>query len=215
MSPPSRHQAARQVKVAPTYQEARARLLAARQGPGHVLGLDQATATGWALFDLISKRCVLSGRSVSPDGEREVVATLTAHPGLDWASTLVVFEDHSTFPIAAGTTSARVLLSLGESRQRWKTLLSDAGHSPEARLLVPPHDWRKLLGTRANVGRDAWKQQAVMWASALVGRQVAFDDEAEAIVIGMWGVHEGLIRWATRRAEQGATARKPRRKKQP
>lgn len=194
------------------YAVARAQLVAGRQGPGHVLGVDQAKRSGWALVDLESKRCVLSGATSRESDEADAIALLTRLPGLDWGSVLVVLEDHSTFPIRSGETSATVLLSLGESRQRWKTLLSQAGQPPEARVLATPDAWRKLLGTRGNVGRASWKAQALLWSSALTKRRIEDDNEAEAVVIAMWGAHEGLVRWASVRAEAGA-AKRPRPRK--
>ena len=189
-----------------TVGEARAALVGPRTGPGHVLGIDQATTSGWALCDLETRKCVLSGVARGAEAQQDALSLLARVPGHSWPSTLVVFEDHRGIPASEGIPTAG-LLSLGEARGRWAALLSQAGQSEEARVLAAPDAWRRLLGTRRNLPRKAWKAQAVMWASAITGRRIESDDEAEAVVIAMWGAHEGLVRWATERAEVGACAR--------
>jgi hypothetical protein len=184
-----------------SYREARQLLVGGRAGPGHVLGIDQAKASGWALIELAQQRCVLSGVAKTPAEQEDVLNLLAGLPGLFWPSVLVVLEDHSFMPTRAGT-SARTLLSLGESRGRWLALLSERGHPPEARLLCTPAVWRKVLakpGTRFT--RATWKREAKRWASARVGERITSDDEAEAIAIAYWGSWEGLHRWALRESE--------------
>jgi hypothetical protein len=184
-----------------TLDEARAVLRGDRPGPGHVLGIDQATQSGWALVDLETGRCTLSGAVAGPRCQEGVLSRLADVTGLHWASTLVVLEDHSTIPAGSGIPTSSIL-SLGDSRGRWCALLSQAGQPEEARMLAAPDVWRRLLGTRGYVGRAAWKMQACLWARAITGRAIQNDDEAEAVVIAMWGAREGLVRWASARAEQ-------------
>jgi hypothetical protein len=182
-------------------REARAVLVGDRGGSGHVLGIDQATRSGWALVSLETGACTCSGAVTGAAEQERVIALLGGMPGFHWASTLVVLEDHSDIPAALGIPTSGIL-SLGESRGRWCALLSQAGQPEEARLLAAPSTWRKLLGTRCNVSRESWKAQALLWARAVTRRAMESDDEAEAVVIALWGSSEGLVRWATRISEQ-------------
>jgi hypothetical protein len=195
-----------------TLREARAVLVGDRPGGGHVLGIDQATRSGWALVSLETGTCICSGAVTGSDAQEGVVRLLADLPGLCWASLLVVLEDHADIPATLGIPTSGIL-SLGESRGRWLALLAQAGHPDEARVLVAPSTWRKLLGTRCNIARDAWKAQALLWARAVTRRPIESDDEAEAVVIALWGASEGLVRWATRMGEQTRPVKVKKKKK--
>jgi len=179
-----------------TVREARAALVGGRQGPGHVLGIDQATCSGWALVDLGTGRCVLSGEATGSDEQEATLDRLADVPGLSWSSLLVVLEDHGGIPARSGIPTSSLLV-LGEARGRWLALLSLRGHPEGARILAEPSVWRGMLGTRVNLPRKAWKAQACLWARSVTGRAIKGDDEAEAVVIALWGATEGLVRWAS------------------
>lgn len=195
-----------------TYRSARELLIGDRKGPGHVLGIDQATCSGWALLDLVTRRVVLSGEAKGHDEREAAIALMSRLPGLSWASVLVVFEDHRAMPLTAGKTSAATMLSLGETRGQWKALLTQAGQPEAARLLVAARGWEKTLGARQSLPRAERKQQALRWARALTGKGIEGDDEAEAVCIAYWGALEGLLRWAQEQSELASKRRRRPRK---
>lgn len=191
-----------------SFREARAVLLGGREGPGYVLGIDQATSSGWAVVDLQTLRCVRSGQVRGHLEQEHALAELAEVPGLCWPSVLVVLEDHRHIPARDGIPTGS-LLTLGEARGRWLALLSQRGQPEGARILAEPSVWRRMLGTTARLPRKAWKAQAVAWAKAHTGRDVRNDDEAEAVVIALWGATEGLVKWANERREV-TPAKRPR-----
>ena len=181
------------------YDEARVLLGAAPGRPGHALGIDQATCSGWGVVELENRRCVLSGSARTPAERTHALADIGALPGFAWRCCLVVLEDHSFIPANRGIP-ARALLKLGEMRGHWNALLSLCDHPESHRILATPAMWRKVMGTRVHLPRQAWKAQARDWASALCGRPIFDDDEAEAIVMASWGAWDGLAKWATKTA---------------
>lgn len=170
-------------------------LLGVARGPGYVIGIDQATCSGWAAVELKRRQCVLSGRAKTPAEQKHALLDLEALPGFSWREALVVMEDHRHIPADKGK-SVGTLLKLGEARGRWHALLSVFDHPETHRILVQPQRWRRILGTRAHLPRAAWKAQAKLWSSAVCARPITNDDEAEAICIASWGAWDGLAQWA-------------------
>lgn len=192
-------------------EEAILRLCGRRTGPGHVLGLDQAATSGWALYDLGACRVVASGLAHGEADQARVMARLSCVEGLDWQSTLVVLEDHGGIPARFGLPS-RVLLALGEARGRWLSLLAQHGQPKRARVRVPVATWRAHAGIRPFTPRARCKALAIGFASVVSGRTVQSDDEAEAILIAHWGADVGLHEWAAKIHARSELA-KARRKK--
>jgi hypothetical protein len=186
-----------QLGQAPLSFEAARTLLCGRSaGPGYVLGIDQARSSGYGVLELERRRVVQHGRCSLGAGQRAVLKALRSLPGFSYASLLVVMEDHRHLPVSKGG-SAATLLGIGDARGQWKALLSICEHPPAQMLLVEPREWRRVMGTRVNLQRDAWKAQARMWASAVLQTPVRDDDEAEALGIAYWGAWDGLYKWAT------------------
>lgn len=181
--------------------------LLAGAGTAYVLGIDQATSSGVAVFDVVRRRCVLSGTVRGAQEQQRVLLSLGELPGFSWSSLLVVLEDHGRVP-RRKNKSTRTVLALGESAGRFRALLSIYEHPEQNLLTVTPSTWRRLLGPMPRgTRRPRWKAEARAWASMHLGHAVTSDDEAEAICIAAWGAWDGLARWSQhtrrlRRAER-------------
>lgn len=173
--------------------------------PGYVLGVDEASTSGYGLIELAERKVILSG---VVHGEDEAAAMLrNVAERLDVRALLVVLEDHRFLPAQVDPTAmtsrertvrhTRKLLALGDSRGVWRMGLSMLGHPADQRLMVQPRIWRRVMGTSVNLGRDAWKAQAKMFASAVIGQPVKSADRAEGIGIALWGSWDGLYQWAS------------------
>lgn len=191
-----------------SFEAARSLLCGREAGPGYVLAIDQARSSGYAVIELERRQVVERGRCTLGDGQRAVLRSLRQLPGFSYASLLVVMEDHRHLPVSKGG-SAATLLGIGDARGQWKALLSICEHPPSQLLLVEPREWRRVLGTRVNLQRDAWKAQARLWASAVLQVPVRDDDEAEALAMAYWGAWDGLYTWAQSalhaKGQRGAT----------
>lgn len=173
--------------------------------PGYVLGADQASHSGYGLIELERRSVILSGTVHGEDEAAELLKRIADR--IDVATLLVVLEDHRWLPAQvdpSATTSrertvrhTRKLLALGDARGVWKMGLAMLGQPKGQRLLVQPRVWRQVMGTRVNLNRDAWKAQAKLWASAVLGQPVKDADRAEAIGIATWGAWDGLYQWAS------------------
>jgi hypothetical protein len=196
-------------------------LLAQRTGLRcYVFALDQAKRSGAAVHDVRAKRIVMrthtrSENPLTASHERRMfMRDMRSLPDFDWSRVLVVFEDHSTIPLeftrGKGPSAKKVvmgkksILSLGATWGEWRELLNIVEHPPSQRILVEPKEWRRVLSTGCNVGTEAWKAQAKMWASAVVGAPVEDDNEAEACGIATWGAFDGLYLWARAQLAQKA-----------
>lgn len=190
----------------PTYQQA-VEMLAHHSGEiAYVLGIDQAKRSGYALVELRSRRIVLHGWTLTSLQRRAALRRMLALPGFSVQRLLVVFEDHSTIPLTftrgQGADAKKVvmgkksILSLGGQKGRWQELLELVEHPVAQCIDVEPDEWRRVLSTGCNVGTEAWKRQAIMWATAVCQSVIRDDNEAEAIGIATWGAFDGLRLWA-------------------
>jgi hypothetical protein len=177
-----------------SHREGVLRLLSGQPGPGYVLGVDQASSSGWAVVELDQRRVVASGTARTSPERRRALSGLRDLPGFHVRQLLVVFEDHAGFPLQSTSQG----IGLGVALGRWLELLDIFDHPVRLRLDAQPSEWRRVLGTTARLGRDAWKAQAKLWATATVRRQVESDDEAEAICIATWGAWDGVYQWAVK-----------------
>lgn len=186
-------------------------LLAGRH-TAYVLGIDQARSSGLAVFDVVRRRCVMSGTVVGAQAQQEALLALGELAGFSWSSLLVVLEDHGHVP-KRKNKSTRVVLGLGEARGRFRALLSVYGHPEENVIRVAPSTWRKMFGPMPRgTRRSRWKAEAMSWATMHLGYAPGSDDEAEAICIAAWGVWNGLAVWSRHRQRAiGAESRLVRR----
>lgn len=183
-----------------SHREAVQELLQGAQGPGYVLGVDQAATSGWAVAELDGRRIVAHGVAKTSPERRKALSGLRQLPGFRVSRLLVVTEDHTTFP-AESTAQA---VGMGVGLGRWLELLDIFDHPPRLRVKAAPKEWRKVLGTTANLDRAAWKATAKFWATATCRVQVRSDDEAEAVCIAAWGAWDGLYQWAAARRGKAA-----------
>lgn len=165
----------------------------------YVLGIDQARSSGLAVFDVLRRRCVMSGTVVGAQAQQDALLSLGELPGFSWSSLLVVLEDHGQVP-KRKNKSTRVVLGLGEARGRFRALLSVYGHPEDNVIRVSPSTWRKMFGPMPRgTRRSRWKAEAMSWATMHLGYAPGSDDEAEAICIAAWGVWNGLAVWSRQR----------------
>jgi hypothetical protein len=185
-------------------------LLTRGKGAPYVLGIDQASRSGYGVHDFA--KLVQHGVATSSMRRREVLRSLRALPAFDFERLLVVFEDHSTIPLSnraqydgrAPTRNAATILGMGAARGRWEELLDILEHPKHLRISVEPREWRRVLGTAVNLNTDAWKAQAKMWATAVCGTRIDDDNEAEGCVMATWGAFDGLRVWAEKRLSERA-----------
>jgi hypothetical protein len=174
-------------------------------GPGYVLGIDEASTSGYGLVELERRKVILSG-TVHGDAEAaELIQRINER--IDLGTLLVVLEDHRFLPAKADPTAVtahdrtvrhnKKLIALGRSAARWEMGLTMLGHPQDQRLMVQPRMWRRVMGTRVNLARDAWKAQAMLYASAVLGQPVKNADRAEGVCIAIWGSWDGLYQWAS------------------
>ena len=188
--------------------------LSAEHPGAHVLGIDEASVSGWALVHVATRKVQSSGVVKGDDAKADLLHRLADR--IDMRSLLVCLEDHRFIPQQADhsarthrereTRHTQKLLALGRADGAWQMGLSMLRHPAAQRLMVQPRVWRAVLGTRVNLSREAWKAQAIRWASAVMQEPVTQADRAEAIGIAMWGAWDGLYQWAslTRLRARGA-----------
>lgn len=190
-----------------------------KYSPTHVLGIDQARASGWCITP-IGGTALQFELAESFAGRRYAADCALNAVGGDAARLLVVFEDHSTISLTHGTNrSARgnhrapirntaSILGLGAARGRWDELLDMLEHPASLRLSVSPEDWRiRVLGCSNKPGTDELKERAKRWAMAHTQKSVCDDNVAEAICIAAWGSLDGLSVLQHGRKEQRVKAR--------
>lgn len=174
-----------------------------KYAPTHVLGIDQAATSGWAIAPC-GGRVFEHGVAKGRNGRLYALDRVYEHAH-QAANLLVVFEDHSGISLSYGgrknadgsdqapTRNAAMLLGLGAARGRWDELLDGIGHPEALRLKVTPRDWRaRVLGTGQSIGADALKARALLWASQHVGENLTDHNEAEAVCIAAWGAIDGV-----------------------
>lgn len=172
--------------------------------PTHVLGVDQATVSGWAIA-LVGGKVLESG--LAKDHCMRAWAVQRAMRLVDnrAENLLFVFEDHSDIPLSNGARfnhknkqaprrNAASLIGMGRALGRWEELLDAKLHPERLRLGVTSEDWRgRVLGCRNALGTDELKQRAVRWAHGHMGNlNIADHNEAEAVCIAAWGALDGV-----------------------
>jgi hypothetical protein len=171
--------------------------------PTVVLGVDQASRSGWALHR--TGKIEASGVCKNARERALVVEMALALAGSPKAL-LVVLEDHTKMPLSRNTQfdsftkrapsrNAAVIIGMGDARGRWREQLELAGVPLSHFLMVEPRVWRKAVfgGGASSMGTDQAKALAVSWSSQLCGRRIEDDNEAEAVAIASWGGRHGLF----------------------
>lgn len=153
-----------------------------------VLGIDQAATSGWAIVErdareMLGRHVVLASGTVrSAIERREVIArAIDAACG---EPVVAVYEKHT----AGGGSrwNPETMIGIGDSRGRWLEALELAGIKRRYCVGVVPAEWRRAMIGPRRMDRTAWKATAVL---SCRGRGVAVqsDDEAEAVLIALWG----------------------------
>lgn len=192
-----------------------------KYAPTHVLGIDQARASGWSLvpLGLGLQRPHSYGLAVRhPARVQALQVALSAVQ--DIAKLLVVFEDHSKISLTYGNNrgpggkhcapkrNTAGILGLGAARGRWDELLDELGHPEKLRISVPMDDWRmRVLGCSNKPGSEELKERAKRWAMAHTQDGICDDNVAEAICIAAWGTLDGLSVLQHGRKEERVKAR--------
>lgn len=171
--------------------------------PTHVLGIDQAKASGWGIAQVGGK--VLEHGLAKDHGARKAAILRALDHTLGVIDDLlIVFEDHSGFRLGYGTNQTEdgrhqaptrntaAILGLGAARGRWDELLDEVGHPEMLRISVTPTDWRARIIGGSQGGTDAIKERAKAWATGHVRHAVTDHNEAEGICLAAWGAFDGI-----------------------
>jgi hypothetical protein len=150
---------------------------------GWLLAIDGARSSGWAVY--FAGKLLSSGTVDLHSHDIDAVVELAlGGPDRDKArmrSTVMVIEK----PWNSGHMSAAVGLggAIGVWRRQWVL----AGGSERRIERVHAMTWRaRILGAARGLTREQWKALAVARARALFPGAVNSDDQAEAILIGLW-----------------------------
>ena len=154
-----------------------------------VLALDMATSTGWALLD--RDGTVTSGvqRFVLTRGEsvgmrflrfRRFLRELIMHPSRPYLSTVDVIA----YERAHHRGGAATALCVGMAT----VLLEEAAILRVETTVVPTMTLKKFFTGRGNAGKDDMAREAMkrFGEKHLLGRELASDDEADALAVLEW-----------------------------
>ncbi len=154
-----------------------------------VLGIDQAAVSGWC----IARRTATGTADVIAHGvvtkaaeRRDVIArALLACDVASGERMAAVYEAHT---VGGGDRwNPATMIGMGDARGRWLEALELAGVPRRLCIGVTPYVWRAaMIGSVDKRGRDAGKAAAMLSCCGR-GVTVASDDEAEAVLIAMWG----------------------------
>jgi hypothetical protein len=149
-----------------------------------VLGLDPARSSGWATWAPYT--VIASGVCTTAPERRAVVAEAQAQAHERELPLVVVYERHT---VGGGARwNPETMMGMGEGRGRWLEQLELVEVRRSHIIGVSPGTWRRAaLGkASATMKRDELKSMAVMSCRAR-GFVVESDDQAEAILIALWG----------------------------
>ena len=147
-----------------------------------VLGIDQAATSGWAIARRANgaAKVLESGTVRGAVARRDVIARAVSL-GEPLAA---VYEAHT---VGGGRHwNPATILGMGDARGRWLEALELAGVPRRLCIGVEPYTWRAAMIGRHRLTSDAWKAQSMLACSGR-GIAVASDDEAEAVLIALWG----------------------------
>jgi hypothetical protein len=165
-----------------------------------VLGVDSGATSGWAIWTPGAGICKHGTAKSSADRGAVVLdAVQIAH-----ALTLPCVAVLEKWTPGGGVRwNPKTMIGLGQSRGRWLEQLEVCDFMDADVVSVEPNTWRAgtLSKLGRGVGRDEWKRRAVQACKAR-GLVTATDDEAEAILMAIWGAEksaEVLVRSKVRR----------------
>jgi len=153
-----------------------------------VLGIDQAAVSGWC----IARRTATGTAEVVAHGvvtkaaeRRDVIAqALLACDVASGERMAAVYEAHT---VGGGDRwNPATMIGMGDARGRWLESLELAGVPRRLCIGVTPYVWRSAMIGRHRMKRHEMKAAAVLSCRGR-GVTVASDDEAEAVLIAMWG----------------------------
>lgn len=149
-----------------------------------VLGLDPARSSGWALW--LPSTIASSGVCTTAEDRRAIVVDAKVQARARGLPLVVVYERHTVGGGARWTPDT--MMGMGESRGRWLEQLELADIHRSHIIGVTPGTWRRAaLGkVTATMRRGDLKSLAVE-SCRLRGFVVSCDDQAEAILIALWG----------------------------
>lgn len=154
-----------------------------------ILGIDQAATSGWCIVErnvggiLGRHRALDHGTCRKAVERRDIIArAVGAAGGPD--GLVAVYEQHGVGRSERWTPAT--MIGVGDSRGRWLEALELAGVPRRQCIGVPPQEWRRAMIGPRRLDREAWKAQAVLSCRGR-GVTVASDDEAEAVLIALWG----------------------------
>lgn len=141
-----------------------------------VLAIDQATTSGWAIFEVVGQVPTLQayGTTKTPAQRKAVLALLTG----PW---VFAHESHGCYGFKAAVKA------LGVALGQWTEAIAHLAPSEPLRVLqATPQTWRAGLGLKS-------KHQAQAYAESLAGKSVKSLDACEAMCIGDWAVSKLIL----------------------
>jgi hypothetical protein len=181
------------------------------------LVIDQGARPGWTIIrgqtgggELFSRKCVLEYGVATKAVERLGVVQCALRLAVSPLNLLAVYEDHTKIPLSRGTKndknravdakgkrttrSSASIQGQGVNLGRWLERFDDAGIPKTQQLKVEPRVWRaRVLGKEwASVSRERAKEQAVLYAAALLGGLQVSNDTAESLAIAAYVFGEWL-----------------------
>jgi hypothetical protein len=149
-----------------------------------LLAIDPGEVSGWALFEYGH----LVGHGACKHGHAAVIDQAIESARAAQLPLIVVAERWT----AGGWQSHATLLGLGAAWGVWAEALRVRGVAKRRIVRVYPQTWRAAtLGGRQR-SSELWKQASMAYAKTRFGVTVG-GDVADAICIGVWGAHAGLV----------------------
>lgn len=152
-----------------------------------VLGIDQAAVSGWCIArrGIGRPEIIAHGIATKATERRDIIARALLSCDVTRGEKMAaVYEAHTTG--GGDRWNPATMIGIGDSRGRWMEALELAGVPRRLCIGVPPHTWRAAMIGRHRMKREQWKAAAVLSCRGR-GVEVASDDEAEAVLIAMWG----------------------------
>ncbi len=185
-----------------------------------MLGLDQASSTGWGIAPERGP-IVRHGLARTHADRLAVVRFALEYVDGDAKRLWATLEQHDHMPLDrlgrhdhktqrkgrehGVERGPKQIYGMGKNTGRWLELLALIG-VPESHIdEVRPTTWRaRIHGVQRG---EAVKQEAIRWASNHVGQVIENDDHAEGICITAWGAIDGFARYDAQNARKRMEAR--------
>lgn len=156
-----------------------------------ILSWDQAYRSGLAIFvDGSLKEYGQATNHVQRRTAVERAQQLEQESGLPL---VVITEGHSHMPASMGANTATIL-GLGAARGRILECCEMLGHPSRRTLEIDVPDWRlRILGAASKKWRRSMVKRLAVAAAKQHCGVMSTDDEAEAICIGLAGMHHPAV----------------------